>query len=111
MLISAIIGLFVGFVVTSNSYRKIELSPMSMNKYQFEEFYSENENNLKIVKWILIISILSLFIEIYIYLKFAIFLAVLIFLINTLIVTMLLLTGVHSRQRIFKEIESTYLSK
>lgn len=110
LVISTMIGVFSGYIVTNKIYEQIKLVPMFMNKNQFEEFYIENKRRLKVVKWIMICFILSLFIEIYIYIRLGIFLAVFIFLLNILVVTLLFLGGVHSREQIFGEIEKLYMN-
>lgn len=109
MILSLMIGVFSGYIVNRKIYIQIKLWQMPMSKNQFEDFYLENKNNLKIVKWLMICSILALFIEIYVYISMGIFLAVFLFLINTFIVTLLFLSGVHSREKIFKEIKDSYI--
>ncbi|WP_124057931.1 hypothetical protein [Vaginisenegalia massiliensis] len=107
---STMLGVFLGYLLTSKIYSNIKLTPMSMDKEQFEDVYLANEKSLQVVKWVIICSILALFIEVYVYLISGIFIAVFTYLLNIFIVTLLFLGGVHSRQRIFEEIKNSYSS-
>lgn len=110
-IISILIGIFSGYIVAIKIHEKIKLSPITMNKNQFEEFYLENEKRLKILKWVMVCIILPLFIETYIFLRLGIFMAGLIFLLNTFVVALLFFGGVHCQQQIFKEIKQSYIIK
>lgn len=108
LIICTIMGSLLGYFVTRRLFEQIKLMPMPMNENQFEDFYLENKTNLKVVKWLMIVSIFALLIETYFYIRWGIFIAAFIFLLNTFIVTSLILSGVHCRNRIFKELKNSY---
>ncbi|WP_459129625.1 hypothetical protein [Guggenheimella bovis] len=108
LLLSAVIGVFSGLLVNRNVNRKIKLTPFTLNKYQFEVFYQENEKRLKALKWVNIGLILPLFIEILIFISFGLFIAAFIFPLNVFAVTLLFISGAPYRRKTFEEIRRSY---
>ena len=109
-IISTLIGSLTGYIVKRTIYQDIELIPISMDKDQFEEFYQATQKPLTIVNWFMILSVLAQFIESFVYLIFGIFMVDFIYLLNTLVLTLLLLSGVHLRWKIFREIKHFFMS-
>lgn len=110
-IISTSIGLLLGYFVANKIHEGIKLSPMPMNKRQFEHFYSENENRLKTLKWVMICLIVPLFIETYIFIRLGLFMAAFIFLLNIFAVALSFFGGVHSQQKIFGELKQSYMGE
>lgn len=109
LIICTILGVLSGFVLIRKLDEQVHLVPMEMDKDQFEDFYRENKGKLKGVKWVLVASVLPLFLEAYLYISWGIFVAVFAFLLNAQVVTLLFLGGLPYRQEIFKEIERSYM--
>lgn len=108
LMISTVIGVISGYVINRKIISNIEFTPFSMNQSQFDKFLKENKQHLNTINWVMICSLLALFIEIYLYIRMGIFTIAFIFLLNIVVVTLIFLAGVHSRKRIYNELEKSY---
>lgn len=104
LFLGAVIGIILGNVVKNKVYKNLKFRPLEMNKNQFEDFYKENIKNIMTLKWIVFFITIPLIIEIIVYLYYGIFTVAFVFIINVFVVSLLFLSGVHIRGKIYKEI-------